>query len=509
MSADSSGAVPLCKKCGQPLMFDIVCSSCGCIGEDRSQVRRCRQCYGYMYEDSATCPWCDHNRTFSASKKPCFLCCNLLPSVSSVCGTCQTPQDMAVLKDQMYKKCLNTNCCAIVNICARNCYICNYQQDPSIPGFYLFSSGIPRFLQQTHLQANVYKPNSSPALSQTVHHNTSSSAAESKVKNTSAKSKGGMKKCIFCDHLFSELLEKCDVCFAQQEVDLLKTLEFYYCTSGCGAILCVAFHKHCFRCKEQQQHPLSTFPGLEVFPKEVVLCPPMSVENPQDWHSVAQSEREPEKPIKKPCILCGTPIPISSAQCFNCQTTQIEDELKYSRCKLCCNPKCEAPMSVDLQVCYRCNQDQNRNCLTFITDPQYQVPALSTGCNSRGESNMTDKEKSTKRDGDESSWDMLDSMTKDGRSETQSQMLGSACDKNLEKSDTSKTTKVELNRYDQQHSDGKITTEVTCKVDDSAKSARKDDRKYEDVSASGTSGQKSNSNFSFEEKRLVKAVSSQ
>ena len=507
MSEDSSGTVPMsagtlpiCKKCVSLLQYDIVCSSCGCIGEDETNVRRCGQCYGYMYEDSSICLWCGHDRAFTPSHKPCFLCCNLLPLNNDVCETCQTRQDMDVLKGELFKKCLNSNCHATVSIRAMNCYLCKQRQDPSTstPGFDFFSSGQPNYLEsQAQYNAKSLRASSHNEVQVVV------GTAESEVKNTSIVENKGVRKCKVCESLFSESMEQCNVCFAQQDVDLLRTLQFNNCTSGCGAILCVESHKCCFRCKEQQQHPLSTFSGLEVFPKEV-LNPPISVESPaprQKGHSDTQSE--PEKLSKKPCILCGTAIPASSKTCFTCHTTQIEDELKYSRSKLCSYPKCEAPMSVDLQVCYRCKQDQNRNRFTFITDPQYQVPALNTDCISRGDSKMEDKERKTRRDEELSSWDILH-RTKDGKSQAQSLMPDSACDKNIEKSDMSKTTQVELNRYDQQHSDGKITKAVTCEVDNSAKNAQKDDRKDENVSASGKIVQKSK----FEEKKpIVKAVS--
>ena len=486
MSEHSSGTVPLCKTCVSPLQYDIVCSSCGCIGEKETKVRRCRQCYGYMYENSSICLWCGHDRAFTPSHKPCFLCCNLLPLNNDVCETCQTRQDMDVLKGELFKKCLNSNCHAIVSIRANNCYLCKQRQDPSTPGFDFFSSGQPNYLQS---QAQYNAKSLGASSHNEVHVNT----AESEVKNTCIKNKG--VKCKLCESLLSESMEQCNVCFAQQDVDLLRTFRFNNCTSGCGAILCVEFHKCCFRCKEQQQYPLSTFSGLEVFPKEV-LNPPISPAPRQKGHSVTQSE--PEKLSEKPCILCGTAIPASSKICFTCYTTQIEDELKYSRSKLCSNPKCEAPMSVDLQVCYRCKQDQNRNQLTFITTdqhPQYQVPGLNTDCNSRGESNMADKGKSTKQDGDDddqSSWDVLNSTNKDGRSQTQSQMLGSACNK------------TEPNKYDQQHSDGKTTTAITCEVDNSSKKIAPKNNKG--ASSSGKIGQRSNAN-KIEEKKPAKSVS--
>ena len=395
MSADSSGAVPLCNKCDSPLRYDIVCSSCGCIGEDESHVRRCKQCYGYMYENSSICLWCGHNRAFPASKKPCILCCNLLPLNNNnfVCETCQTPQDMDVLKDQLFKKCLNFSCSAIVSIHASNCYQCNYQQDPSIPGLDLFSSGIPSYLQ-TQLQVNsLYKPNVSPtASSQTnkVHHDTSSSA-ERKVKNTSVESKAGMKKCIFCENSFSEHLEKCTVCSALQDVEILKTLQFNNCTSGCGAILCVEFHKFCFRCKGKQG-PLSTFSGLEVFPLNV-LNPSMSAENlvslpDQDGRSVAKTSKpnvsptassqtnkvhhdtssSAERKVKntsveskagmKKCIFCENSFSEHLEKCTVCSALQDVEILKTLQFNNCTSG-CGAILCVEFhKFCFRCKGKQ-------------------------------------------------------------------------------------------------------------------------------------------------------
>ena len=459
-SGRASGTVPLCKKCNSksPLRYDIICSSCGCFGDDETNVRRCKQCYGYMYEDSSICLWCDHNRAFPVSKKPCILCCNLLPLIYSVCGTCRTPQDMDVLKGQLFKKCLNSSCSAIVNIHASNCYQCEYQQDPSISGIDLFSSGVPSYLQ-TQLQANSFYNPTTSSPPQNVHHDTSSSAAERKVENTSVESKAVREKCVFCENSFSECLEKCNACSALQDVDILKTLQFNNCTSGCGAILCVKFHNFCFRCEEKQEYPLNTFSGMEVFLPSKVPNPSLSVENlvsslPQDEDSAAKKFGS-AKPLKKPCILCSTEIPASSTHCFTCQTTQIEDALKHSRFKLCSNAECKAPMPADSTVCYRCKQDQYHIRATFPTKSMLCDQIFSSTCTdsrSHGESSMTGKERGKEPCVvDANSYDILDSTEDSGNSQSQSQVPNSACDKSV---GNTNITKSKSKSHDKQHDDG-------------------------------------------------------
>ena len=365
MSEKSAGTLH-CKRCWKSLpipSYDTVCELCGCREQCEMKVR-CFQCFAYMSASTMECPslYCKHNQSFRPTRRPCYLCVTLIPVNDLVCTHCKSPQDIEKLNSLSFKVCPNQSCRIILSVYTDFCYGCKQQQDPSVTGFpgsAIFKSGKPLCMQ------------TSQELSDNIRGYT-------EIGN---KVKGDNKPCILCKAPVPAYIDRCSVCLASQDIEILKKSKLKYCSHvDCGTVMSAELIT-CFKCKRRQDRLVLA--SIHVEDSNLVVIKKVSHAEKLDKNGGSKPALN-QMPKKKTCLLCHKQIPESSQFCFTCQTSQDIETFKSCHFKQCSNSKCEKVLVFDRSICYSCQHVQGKPIAFILGASLYSQSSNATTASQSG-----------------------------------------------------------------------------------------------------------------------------